>query len=44
MNGSWYTVNDPHASATAAFGVDGTTINGINDLGQLVGLSQTEHM
>jgi hypothetical protein len=37
LNGSWYTVNDPNASATAAFGVDGTTINGINDLGQLVG-------
>ncbi len=37
LNGSWYTVNDPNASATAAFGVNGTTINGINDLGQLVG-------
>ncbi len=37
LNGSWSTVNDPHASATAAFGVNGTTINGINDLGQLVG-------
>jgi hypothetical protein len=31
------TVSDPNASATAAFNVNGTTINGINDLGQLVG-------
>ncbi len=36
-NGSWSTVDDPNASANSAFGVNGTTINGINDLGQLVG-------
>ncbi len=36
-NGSYYTVNDPKASATPAFTFTGTTINGINDLGQLVG-------
>jgi hypothetical protein len=34
---SWLTISDPSASATAAFGVDGTTVNGINDKGQLVG-------
>ncbi|MBV9227535.1 MAG: PEP-CTERM sorting domain-containing protein [Acidobacteriaceae bacterium] len=34
---SWLTVNDPNASATPAFDVTGTTINGINDRGQLVG-------
>lgn len=34
---TWQTINDPSASATAAFGVNGTTINGINDKGQLVG-------
>ena len=34
---SWQTVNDPNSSATPAFDVTGTTINGINDLGQLVG-------
>ncbi len=37
LNGSWSTVNDPNASPNAAFGITGTTINGINDLGQLVG-------
>ncbi len=39
LSGSWYTVDDPNASTstTPAFGVTGTTINGINDLGQLVG-------
>jgi hypothetical protein len=37
LTNSWKTVSDPLASATAAFGVDGTTINGVNDLGQLVG-------
>jgi PEP-CTERM motif len=37
LNGSWQTVNNPNASPTTAFGVNGTTINGINDLGQLVG-------
>jgi hypothetical protein len=30
-------VNDPHASPTPAFGVTGTTVNGINDTGDLVG-------
>jgi hypothetical protein len=34
---TWNTVNDPLASATSAFGVNGTTINGINDKGQVVG-------
>ncbi|MBV8552155.1 MAG: PEP-CTERM sorting domain-containing protein [Acidobacteriaceae bacterium] len=35
----WQTVTDPNqsSSTTPAFGVTGTTINGINDLGQLVG-------
>jgi hypothetical protein len=33
----WLTISDPSASATAAFGVDGTTVNGLNDKGQLVG-------
>ena len=39
LTGSWSTVDDPNASSstTPAFGVTGTTINGINDLGQLVG-------
>lgn len=31
------TISDPNASATAAFMVNGTTINGINDQGDLVG-------
>ncbi len=35
--GSWYTVDDPNASPNPAFDITGTTINGINDLGQLVG-------
>jgi len=37
LSNSWLTVDDPLASATAAFNVTGTTINGINDLGDLVG-------
>ena len=37
ITNTWKTVNDPLASATAAFMVDGTTINGVNDKGQLVG-------
>lgn len=37
MTNTWQTVDDPNASNTAAFGVAGTTINGINDLGQVVG-------
>ena len=32
ITNTWQTVDDPNASATAAFGVTGTTINGINDL------------
>jgi hypothetical protein len=34
---SWQTVSDPNSSAIASFGVTGTTINGINDLGDVVG-------
>jgi len=34
---SWLTLNDPNSSALPAFDVTGTTINGINDAGQLVG-------
>jgi len=35
---SWQTISDPLASAiTNGFGVNGTTVNGINDAGQLVG-------
>jgi hypothetical protein len=34
---TWATVDDPNASAIPAFDVTGTTINGVNDLGQLVG-------
>lgn len=34
---SYKTISDPNASATPAFMVTGTTVNGINDLGQLVG-------
>ncbi len=30
-------ISDPNASPTAAFGVTGTTVNGINDQGNLVG-------
>ncbi len=37
LTNTWTTLDDPHASATAAFDVTGTTINGINDLGQVVG-------
>jgi hypothetical protein len=37
LTNTWTTVDDPNASATAAFDVTGTTINGVNDLGQLVG-------
>jgi hypothetical protein len=33
----YQTVSDPNASATPAFDVTGTTVNGINDWGQLVG-------
>ncbi len=34
---TWQTVDDPLQSANAAFDVTGTTVNGINDAGQLVG-------
>ena len=34
---SFETIDDPSASSTPAFGVNGTTINGINDSGELVG-------
>jgi hypothetical protein len=34
---TFQTVDDPHSSATPAFGVTGTTVNGLNDKGQLVG-------
>jgi len=37
LTNTWTTVNDPFASATPAFLINGTTINGVNDLGQLVG-------
>ncbi len=38
VNNTWQTVDDPKQSSTTVFGnVNGTTINGINDLGQLVG-------
>lgn len=37
LTNTWATVNDPAGSAIPAFGVSGTTINGVNDLGQLVG-------
>lgn len=34
---TWQTISDPFSSDTAAFGVTGTTVNGLNDNGQLVG-------
>ena len=34
---TFQTISDPFASATPAFGVTGTLINGINDQGDLVG-------
>jgi hypothetical protein len=34
---TFQTISDPNASATPAFNVTGTTINGINDQGNLVG-------
>jgi hypothetical protein len=37
LSNTWQTADDPNASATPAFDVTGTTINGINDKGQLVG-------
>jgi hypothetical protein len=37
ISNTWQTVDDPFASATPAFDVTGTTINGVNDAGKLVG-------
>ena len=38
MNENWWlTVDDPYGSANAEFGVTGTTVNGINDQGYMVG-------
>jgi len=37
LTNTWQTISDPNSSSTAAFGVTGTTVNGINDLGQVVG-------
>ena len=37
ITNTWQTVNDPNQSFTPAFGVSGTILNGINDLGQVVG-------
>ena len=37
LTNTWTTISDPNSSANAAFGVTGTTLNGINDLGQVVG-------
>lgn len=38
INGNtWQTIDDPNQSSVPAFDVTGTTINGINDLNQLVG-------
>lgn len=34
---TYQTISDPFASATVAFNVNGTTVNGLNDNGQLVG-------
>jgi hypothetical protein len=37
LSSTWQTVNDPLSSPNPAFDVTGTTINGINNAGQLVG-------
>ncbi len=37
LTNTWQTVNDPNQSFTPAFTFNGTTINGINDAGDLVG-------
>lgn len=37
LTNTWTTVDDPNASPMAAFDVTGTTINGVNDQGQIVG-------
>lgn len=38
-SGTWTSIIDPNESITvnSSFGIDGTTLNGINDLGQVVG-------
>jgi hypothetical protein len=38
---TFQTISDPNSSATAAFNVTGTTINGINDQGDLVASTRT---
>ncbi len=37
LTNTWQTIDDPKQSFSTAFGVNGTTVNGINDMGQLVG-------
>jgi hypothetical protein len=37
LTSTWQTISDPNSSPNAAFGVTGTTVNGINDAGQMVG-------
>jgi len=37
LTNTWTTITDPNASANAAFDVTGTTVNGINDNGTMVG-------
>jgi hypothetical protein len=37
LNNTYQTISDPFSSANPAFDVTGTTVNGINDNGQLVG-------
>ena len=37
LNGTFQTISDPNASPMTAFMVNGTTVNGINDAGDLVG-------
>lgn len=39
----WFTIDDPFASSMSAFGVNGTTINGINDNGDMVGFFSNGH-
>jgi hypothetical protein len=34
---TWQTISDPNSSPNPSFGVTGTTVNGINDAGDLVG-------
>ncbi len=37
VTNTWETVNDPNVNGNTSFNVEGTTVNGINDKGQLVG-------